>query len=88
MWTLAAAAAMTIFIAGSVAYLHREPAVSQVHPEVLSTPTSNIGLSQAQLDQDNQLLSQVSVELSEAVPAPMQPLLVSESSGSSATTNK
>ena len=88
VWTLAAAAAMILFIAGSVAYLHREPAVSQVHPVVLSTPTSNIGLSQAQLDQDNQLLSQVSVELSEAVPAPMQPLLVSESSGSSATTNK
>jgi hypothetical protein len=87
-WILAAAAAMILFIAGSVAYLHQEPAVSQAHPVVPSTPTSSIGLSQAQLDQDNQLLSQVSVELSEAVPAPMQPLLVSESSGSSATTNK
>jgi hypothetical protein len=30
----------------------------------------------------------VSVELSEAVPAPMQPLLVSEASRSSTTTNK
>jgi hypothetical protein len=48
----------------------------------------NAGLSQAQLDQDNQLLSQVSGELSEAVPAPMQPLLVSESSGSNSVTNK
>jgi len=44
--------------------------------------------AQAQLDQDNQLLSQVSGELSEAVPAPMQPLLVSESSGSNSVTNK
>lgn len=86
-WILAAAA-MILFIAGSIAYLHQEPPVSQAHPDVLATPTSNTGLSQAQLDQDNQLLSQVSVELSEAVPAPMQPLLVSEPSGSSATTNK
>ena len=88
VWILTAAAAMILFIVGSVAYFHQGPAVSQAHPVVLSTPTSNTGLSQAQLDQDNQLLSQVSVELSEAVPAPMQPLLVSESSGSSATTNK
>jgi hypothetical protein len=88
MWILAAAAAMILFIAGSIVYLHQEPTVSQSHPVVVSTPTRNAGLSQAQLDQDNQLLSQVSVELSEAVPAPMQPLLVSEASGSSANTNK
>jgi predicted anti-sigma-YlaC factor YlaD len=87
MWILAAVA-MMLFIAGSVVYLHQEPTVSQSHPVVVSTPTTNAGLTQAQLDQDNQLLSQVSVELSEAVPAPMQPLLVSEASGSSANTNK
>lgn len=87
MWILAAAA-MILFIAGSVVYLHQEPTVGQRHPVEVSTPTTGVGLSQAQLDQDNQLLSQVSVELSEAVPAPMQPLLVSEASGSSATTSK
>jgi len=41
-----------------------------------------------QLDQDNALLSQVSRELSEGVPAPMQPLLVSGSGASSSVTNK
>ena len=86
MWILAAAA-MMLFIAGSIVYVQQEPTVSQTHPFAVSTPT-NVGLSQAQLDQDNQLLSQVSVELSEGVPAPMQPLLVAESSGSNATTNK
>ena len=86
-WILAAAA-MMLFIAGSVVYVHREPTVSQTHAAVVSTSTTNVGLSEAQLDQDNQLLSQVSVELSEAVPAPMQPLLVAESSSSNATTNK
>jgi len=87
VWILAAAA-MIFFVAGSVVYLDREPVVSQTHPIVVATPPTNAGLSQAQLDQDNQLLSQVSVELSEAVPAPLQPLLVAESSGSNATTNK
>jgi len=86
-WILAAAT-MVLFIAGSIVYLHQEPTVSQAHPVVVSTPTTGTGLSQAQLDQDNQLLSQVSVELSEAVPAPMQPLLVSEASRSSTITNK
>jgi hypothetical protein len=87
-WILLAAAAMILLVAGSLVYLRQEPPVSQVHPVVLSTPTSGAGLSQAQLDRDNQLLSQVSGELSEAVPAPMQPLLVSESVGSGAATNK
>jgi hypothetical protein len=87
MWILATAA-MILLIAGSIVYMHQEPAVSQKHPVAVATPTTSAGLSQAQLDQDNQLLSQVNVELSEAVPAPMQPLVASEVSGSSATTNK
>jgi hypothetical protein len=78
-WILAMAA-MILFVAGLLIYTHREPAVSQSHPAVDSSPATGAALSQAQLDQDNQLLSQVSVELSEAVPSPMQPLLVSESS--------
>lgn len=78
-WILASAV-LILLVAGSLAYLQRTVEVS--------TPMVNAGLSQAQLDQDNQLLSQVSGELSEAVPAPMQPLLVSESSGSNSVTNK
>lgn len=80
-WMLAMAA-MILLVAGWLIYTHKEPAVSQSHPAVVTAPTAGAALSQAQLDQDNQLLSQVSVELSEAVPAPMQPLLVSESGAS------
>jgi predicted anti-sigma-YlaC factor YlaD len=80
------AAVVIIFVAGSVTYLHQKQA-NQAQSVQFSTPAPSTGLSQAQLDQDNQLLSEVSGELSEAVPAPMQPLLVSESSGSGVFTN-
>jgi predicted anti-sigma-YlaC factor YlaD len=86
-WILASAV-LILLVAGSLAYLHQERTTSQARSVEVSTPMVNAGLSQAQLDQDNQLLSQVSGELSEAVPAPMQPLLVSESSGSNSVTNK
>ena len=86
-WILASAV-LLLLVAGSLAYLHQERTTSQARSVEVSTPMVNAGLSQAQLDQDNELLSQVSGELSEAVPAPMQPLLVSESSGSNAVTNK
>jgi predicted anti-sigma-YlaC factor YlaD len=79
-------AAVIIFVAGSVSYLHQKQ-TNQAQSVQVSTPAPRVGLSQAQLDQDNQLLSEVSGELSEAVPAPMQPLLVSESSGSDVVTN-
>lgn len=86
-WILATAA-LVLFAAGSLTYLQRERTASQTHSAQVSTATTSAGLSQAQLDQDNELLSQVNGELSEAVPAPIQPLLVSESVGSGATTNK
>lgn len=86
-WILAAAMALFILIAGSTAYLRQQRIAGQAHPVQTATPLSNSGPSQAQLDQDNALLSQVSSELSEAVPAPMQPLLVSESGASSAAAN-
>jgi predicted anti-sigma-YlaC factor YlaD len=86
-WILVAAA-MILFGVGSITYLRQQQIASQAHPAQVATSMASAGLSQAQLDQDNQLLSQVSGELSEAVPAPMQPLLVSESSGSTAVTNK
>jgi hypothetical protein len=86
-WILVAAA-MVLFIAGATAYLHQNQIGDQTPSAQVSTPSGNPGVSQSQLDQDNQLLSQVSSELSEAVPAPMQPLLVSESSGANAVTSK
>jgi hypothetical protein len=86
-WILVTAA-MILFVVGSLTFLRREQIASQVHPAQVETSMASGGLSQAQLDQDNQLLSQVSGELSEAVPAPMQPLLVSESNGSNVATNK
>lgn len=81
------AAALLVFVAGSLSYLHQKQ-TNPAQSVQVSTPAPSTGLSQAQLDQDNQLLSEVSGELSEAVPAPMQPLLVSESSGSGVVTNK
>ena len=82
------AAAMILFVAGSTIYLRQRRIEGQAHSTQVVTSLPSPRLSQAQLDQDNELLSQVSSELAEAVPAPMQPLLVSESSTSSAVTNK
>ncbi len=85
---MVAMAAMILFLAGSAAYLRHQPAVSQKPATVVATSADESRLSQAQLDQDNQLLSQVNGELSEAVPAPMQPLVVSESGQSNSSLNK
>jgi hypothetical protein len=86
-WILAMVA-MILFVAGLLIYTRKETVASQSHPAVVATPTAGAAPSQAQLDQDNQLLSQVNVELSEAVPAPMQPLLVSESSATGSGAKK
>jgi hypothetical protein len=76
-WILATTMVLFVLIVGSTAYLRQQRIAGQAHPVQIATPLPNSGPSQAQLDQDNALLSQVSRELSEAVPAPMQPLLVS-----------
>jgi predicted anti-sigma-YlaC factor YlaD len=87
-WVLATAMVLFVLIVGSTAYLRQRRIAGQAYPVQIATPLPNSGPSQAQLDQDNALLSQVSSELSEGVPAPMQPLLVSESGASSSVTNK
>lgn len=86
-WILVAAA-LILFAAGSTVYFYQQRIAGLAASAKVSTPAVNPGLSQAQLDQDNQLLSQVSVELGESVPSPMQPLLVSESATSGAVTSK
>ena len=86
-WILVAAA-MILLVAGSAAYLRQSRIPNQAHVVQVATPVANAQESQSQLDQDNQLLSEVSGELAESVPAPMEPLLVSESGTSGAVTNK
>jgi anti-sigma factor RsiW len=86
-WILVAAA-LLLLVAGSTAYLHVQRMAGVATSAQVSTPVVNPGLTQSQLDQDNELLSQVSGELAESVPAPMQPLLVSDSATSSAVTSK
>ena len=86
-WILVAAA-LLLFVAGSSVYLHVQRMAGISTSAKVTTPVVNPGLSKSQLDQDNELLSQVSGELAESVPAPMQPLLVSDSTTSGAVTSK
>jgi anti-sigma factor RsiW len=86
-WILVTAA-MVLLVAGSAAYLRQGRIPDQAHLVQVATPLTKAQVSQSQLDQDNQLLSEVSGELAESVPAPMEPLLVSESGTSGAVTNK
>jgi predicted anti-sigma-YlaC factor YlaD len=57
------------------------------HGKTASTPAV-VNNSQAQITQDNELLSAVNNEISEGVPAPMQPLRVSLSYGSANSGNQ
>jgi hypothetical protein len=86
-WILVAAALLS-FVAGSAVYLHVQRMAGISTSAKVSAPAVNAGLSKSQLDQDNELLSQVSGELAESVPAPMQPLLVSDSTTSGTVTSK
>jgi len=86
-WILVAAA-MILCATGSTVYLHQQRMAGLAASAKVSAHAVTSGVSQSQLDQDNQLLSQVSGELAESVPAPMQPLLVSESTTSGGVTSK
>jgi hypothetical protein len=86
-WILVAAA-LLLFVAGSAVYLHLQRMAGVAMSAKVSMPLASPGLSKSQLDQDNELLSQVSGELAESVPSPMQPLLVSDSTTSGAITSK
>lgn len=82
-WILVAA--LVLCIVGTTAYLRQQQILSQSHS---TQPTTAPAVSQSQLDQDNLLMSQVSGELAEEVPAAMRPLLISESVASRSATTK
>jgi predicted anti-sigma-YlaC factor YlaD len=86
-WVLVAAA-LILFAGGSAVYIYQQHLAGLATSAKVSATAGNPALSPSQLDQDNQLLSQVSGELSESVPAAMQPLLVSESTSSDKVSSK
>jgi anti-sigma factor RsiW len=84
-WVLAAAA-MILFAVGLSFYFRdtgNQAIGKQTHTIQIATPVTAVEASQAQIEKDNELLSQVNSEIAEAVPAPMQPLQLSQSDGSS-----
>ncbi len=91
-WVLAAAA-MVLFAAGFVSYLRDRQAGSQevgnqAHSVPVAVPATGVEVSQSQIEKDNELMSQVNSEIAEAVPAPMQPLQLSQSAALSASAAK
>ena len=72
-----------LFAAVSAFYFYERHTGTQARATPVAIPSNTIETMQTQIDRDNQLLSQVNSELGEAVPAPMQPLRVSESVASS-----
>ena len=82
------AAAVLLFAVGFVFYQRdNRDARNQVNIGPVSKIKSQL-TRQSQIEQDNELMSQVNSEIAEAVPAPMQPLRLSESTVSSTSTAK
>ena len=91
-WALAATAVI-LFAAGFFFYLRGRQAgnqeiANQPHSIQVAVPADSIEVSQSQIEKDNELMSQVNSEIAEAVPAPMQPLQLSQSAASIASTAK
>jgi hypothetical protein len=101
-WMLVAAV-MVMFAAGLTFYMHNHQnpdraavvrvatAVNTVESplsQIEKDPTQENQVEKAQLEKDNELLSQVDSEIAEAVPAPMQPLRLMESTAVSTSTGK
>jgi hypothetical protein len=90
-WVLVAASLM-LLAAALTFYLRDYQARNQTSSVQPAAPVTKIDAAQSQIEsqieKDNELLSQVDSELAEAVPAPMQPLGVLESSTSSTATTK
>ena len=86
-WVLAVAA-MMLFAAGFTFYLRDRQTGNPAHTVQIATPVTAIEASQAQIEKDNELLSQVNSEIAEAIPAPMQPLQVYQSVASNASAAK
>jgi len=88
-WALVAAA-VTLFVAGFFSYRrdHQTGNREMARSIQVTAPATGIELSQSQIEKDNELMSQVNSEIAEAVPAPMQPLQLSQSAVSSTSTAK
>jgi anti-sigma factor RsiW len=86
-WVLAAAAVI-LFAAGFISYLHHHQLGNQAQSAQVGVPAASIEASAAQIEKDNELMSQVNSEIAEAVPAPMQPLQLSQSAQSNASSAK
>lgn len=84
-WALVAVA-MILFAAGFAFYVHDDR--NQTTSAKIAASVSASEASQAQIERDNELLSQVNSELAEPVPAPMQPLRLLESAASNTSTTK
>ena len=86
-WVLSAAAVI-LFAAGFISYLHNHQLGNQAQSAKVEIPAASIEASAAQIERDNELMSQVNSEIAEAVPAPMQPLQLSQSAQSNASSAK
>jgi hypothetical protein len=86
-WVLAAAAVI-LFATGFISYLRDRQIGNQAHSIQVAAPATAIDGSQSQIEKDNELMSQVNSEIAEAVPAPMQPLQLSQSVASNASATK
>lgn len=81
-WIVAAAFLLLMIV--PVLYLRERKS-----PSATSSQKSPVAVSeQAQIEQDNELLSAVNSEITEGVPAPMQPLEVSFSNSSASSANQ
>ena len=81
-WIVAAAFLLLMIV--PVLYLRERKS-----PSATSSQESPVAVSeQAQIEQDNELLTAVNSEIAEGVPAPMQPLEVSFSNSSASSANQ
>jgi anti-sigma factor RsiW len=85
-WVLVAA--MILFAAVSIFYLRDYEAQRQAESAKVATPAAPLEGSAAQIAKDNELMSQVYSEISEGVPAPMQPLQISQPATSNTSVAK
>ena len=83
-WVLAA----MIALVASLTFYIRGRGENQANTASTASPVITVESPQLQIEKDNQLLSEVDTELTEAVPAPMQPLRLAESTAASASVTK
>jgi hypothetical protein len=91
-WVLATAAVL-LFAIGFVFYQRSHSgtnsgSVNMAQSPKINVPANGAESSASQIEQDNELMSQVNSEIAEAVPAPMQPLQLPQSITSNSSTAK